>query len=65
MADMINPRPHQYVENWPDWSSSAPAAHGRQRPTSMRFRQKTNEQTNRRTNEQRDVIIDSDIVSRA
>ena len=64
MAHAISSRRHEYVGHWPDWPTSASAAHGRQHycwasqcPTSTRFRRHTNEQTNERTDKQKDIAI--------
>ena len=63
MADEISPRRHQYVEHWPDWPSSAPAAHGRQhhcaagpiRPVPDKYSLATDERRNGQTNKQKDM----------
>jgi len=60
IADAISPGHRQYVEHWPDWPSSAPAAHGRQHyyaagpvsPVPDKCALATNKRTNRWTNRQ-------------
>jgi len=60
MADAIIPRRYQYVGHWPDWSSSAPPAHGTARPVrpvSDKYALATAEQTQRQTNRRKSSLL--------
>jgi len=64
--DAISAHRHQYVCHWPDWPSSAAAAHGRQhycdakpvRPVPDKYAfQATNERTNESTKDKQPVTF--------
>jgi len=64
MANMVSPRRHRYIWQWPDWPNSASTTALLQGPAVRavpnkytRFRRQTNEQTDKQTDKQKDIAI--------